>query len=86
VEAVTVKYWAAARAAAGTDEEQLPGSTLAEVLVAAQAARPTSDRFGAVLAVCSFLVGDMPVGRRDPADVPLAPGDVVQVLPPFAGG
>jgi molybdopterin synthase sulfur carrier subunit len=86
METVTVRYWAAARAAAGTPEEQLRGSTLAEVLAAAQAARPSSERFGAVLAVCSFLVGDVPVGRRDPADVPIAAGDVVEVLPPFAGG
>jgi molybdopterin converting factor small subunit len=86
METVTVRYWAAARAAAGTAEEQLRGSTLAEVLAAARAARPSSERFGAVLAVCSFLVGDMPVGRRNPADVPIAPGDVVEVLPPFAGG
>jgi molybdopterin converting factor small subunit len=83
---VTVRYWAAARAAAGTAEEQVPGSTLAEVLAAAKAARPGSDRFAQVLGVCSFLVGDAPVGKRDLRDVPLGPGDVIEVLPPFAGG
>jgi sulfur-carrier protein len=64
----------------------VPGSTLADVLAAAQAARPGSDRFARVLGVCSFLVGDVPLGKRDPREVPLGPGDVVEVLPPFAGG
>lgn len=83
---VTIRYWAAARAAAGAAEEQVHGSTLAEVLAAARETRAESDRFSKVLTVCSFLVGDTPVGTRDPADVPLAAGDVVEVLPPFAGG
>jgi sulfur-carrier protein len=83
---VTIRYWAAARAAAGTAEERLPGFTLADVLAAARDARPDSDRLGQVLAVCAFLVGDVPVGTRDPRDVPLTTGDVVEVLPPFAGG
>lgn len=83
---VTIRYWAAARAAAGTREEQVAGSTLAEVLAAAREARRDSGRFSEVLASCSFLVGDAPVGKRDPADVPVEAGDVVEVLPPFAGG
>jgi molybdopterin converting factor small subunit len=33
-----------------------------------------------------MLVGDRPVGAQDPALVPLVPGDVVELLPPFAGG
>ena len=32
------------------------------------------------------VVGDRPVGATDPADVALRPGDVVELLPPFAGG
>lgn len=83
---VTVRYWAAARAAAGLAEEQLPGATLAEVLAAARTAHASRPRFTHVVGVCSFLVGDEPVGRRDPATVALADGDVVDVLPPFAGG
>jgi molybdopterin converting factor small subunit len=39
-----------------------------------------------VLGVCSVLVGDRPVGSRDPATVRLVPGDTVEFLPPFAGG
>jgi molybdopterin converting factor small subunit len=33
-----------------------------------------------------MLVGDRPVGSQDPAQVNLRPGDVVELLPPFAGG
>jgi molybdopterin synthase sulfur carrier subunit len=80
---VTVRYWAAARAAAGVESDQLPlgsGTTLADVL---RAVRP---RLSDVLAVCSVLVGDRPVGARDPEDVPIAAGDIVELLPPFAGG
>ena len=80
----TVRYWAAARAAAGVVEEQHPAGTLAEAL------RAAVDAHGAELArvvqVCSFLVDGSPVGRRDPADVALAADAVVEVLPPFAGG
>ncbi len=83
---VTVRYWAAARAAAGVAEERLPGATLAEVLAAARTAHASQPRFADVVGVCSFLVGDVPVGARDPAAVALHADDVVEVLPPFAGG
>jgi hypothetical protein len=36
--------------------------------------------------VCSFVVGEQPVGLRPHGEVRLADGDVVEVLPPFAGG
>lgn len=83
---VTVRYWAAARAAAGATEEQVSGATLGDVLAAVRQSRSDSDRFQQVLAVCSFLVGESPVGTRHLQDVALATGDVVEVLPPFAGG
>ncbi len=90
---VTVRYWAAARAAAGTSADTVPvgegGATLAEVTeraVAARAGAPGSDRLAAVLAACSVLIGEQPVGRRDPATVVVPPGASVEFLPPFAGG
>jgi molybdopterin synthase sulfur carrier subunit len=43
-------------------------------------------RLAAVLAVCSVLVGDQPVGSRDPGSVEVRPGATVEFLPPFAGG
>ena len=86
--AVTVRYWASARAAAGvpSDELAVAGTvSLAELRDRAVALHPGT-RLEAVLAVCSALVGDRPVGSRDPATVEVRPGDVVEFLPPFAGG
>lgn len=86
---VTVRYWAAARAAAGTDAEQLPvagDTTLADVLALVRERHADRPRLGEVVAVCSVLVGEQPVGTRDPGDVTVRPGDSVELLPPFAGG
>jgi molybdopterin converting factor small subunit len=81
---VTVRYWAAARDAAGVVEERLPADTLAAVIAAA--AQRHGERLAAVLSLCSFLVDEEPAGRRDPATVTLRSGSVVEALPPFAGG
>jgi sulfur-carrier protein len=81
-----IRYWAAAKAAAGTAEEPYSAETLAAALQGAQERRPDDGRFAQVLASCALLVAGWPVGRRDPATVALAEGDVVEVLPPFAGG
>ena len=85
---VTVRYWAAARSAAGTDHDDLPVDgpvTLADVVRRVVAAHPAA-RMAGVLEVCSVLVGDRPVSTLDPAEVEIRPGDEVQFLPPFAGG
>lgn len=82
----TIRYWAAAKAAAGTAEEPVDGPTLAAALAAARAARPDDGRFARVLASCSFVVDGVPVGRRNHGTVELAAGAIVEVLPPFAGG
>lgn len=79
-----VRYWAAAREAAGTAEERLAAATLAEAIAAASAAH--GERFARLAAVCSYLVDGAPVGRRDTAAVTLGDDAVVEVLPPFAGG
>ena len=86
---VTVRYWAAARAAAGVDAEPVPveeGATLADVLAEVRLRHGARSRLAEVLAVCSVLVGDRPVGSRAPEDVRLVAGDTVELLPPFAGG
>jgi molybdopterin converting factor small subunit len=90
---ITVRYYAAAQAAAGRAEESLAapdGASLADALEAALAVVrvPASPGSGAppladVLRRCTFLVNEVAV--RDRARV-LADGDVVDVLPPFAGG
>ena len=82
---VSVRYWAAARSAAGIDGESVAGATLADVLAALHANHPDR-RFADVVAICSVVVGDRPVGSRDPAEIRMAPGDTVEFLPPFAGG
>lgn len=87
---VTVRYWAAARQAAGVAEETLRADTLADLLAAAAAAaaaRPVAAAaLPAVLARSSFLIDGTQAGGRAPESVPLREGAVVEVLPPFAGG
>lgn len=82
---MTVRYWAAARSAAGVDGESVAGVTLADVLKSVLAKHPER-RFADVVAICSVVVGEQPVGARDPAEIRMAPGDTVEFLPPFAGG
>jgi molybdopterin converting factor small subunit len=84
---VLVRYWAAAKAAAGVREERFdaPGD-LGALLDAVRARHGARSRLADVLARCSYLVDEVSPGRRDPADVPVPAGAVVDVLPPFAGG
>jgi sulfur-carrier protein len=89
VPAVTLRYWAAAKQAAGLAEERFDAAaagSLAELLAAAVRAHPDDGVFARVLGRCSFLVGGDPVGTRPHTAVVLAPGAVVEALPPFAGG
>lgn len=80
-----VRYWAAARDAAGTAEESYPDApTLAELLHAVQDKH--GERLARVVSISSLLVDEQPVGGRRHRDVPLEPDSVVEILPPFAGG
>jgi molybdopterin converting factor small subunit len=79
--AVTVRYWASARAAAGRAEESVPAGSLRSVIEVCSARH--DERLARVLGYCSFLVDGAAV--RD-QDVVVAPGSVIEVLPPFAGG
>jgi len=83
---VTVRYWAAARAAAGRQSDDVRAATLADALRAVVALHEDSPRFADVVGVCSVLVGSAPVSSQDPATLRLTAGDVVELLPPFAGG
>lgn len=80
----TMRYWAAAKAAAGTHEEPYDAGTLAEAVAAAAARR--GGEFARVVGRSSFLVDGEPVGSRPHESVALPEGGVVEVLPPFAGG
>lgn len=83
---VTVHYWASARSAAGIAEEHVDARNLAELLDEISRRHRDRDRFDDVIAICSILVGETPVGAKDPSEVPLARGVNVEFLPPFAGG
>lgn len=88
IDIIRVRYWASARAAAGTPEDELPVEgplTLAEVMARALALHPGT-RLTEVLQVCSTLVDDRPANLEDPGSVEVRPGSSVEFLPPFAGG
>ena len=78
---VTVRYFAGARAAAGVETETRTAATLEELV--GQLVDDHGARLERVLTACSFLVDG--TSARDPGTA-LAPGAVVDVLPPFAGG
>jgi molybdopterin synthase sulfur carrier subunit len=80
---VTVRYFAAARAAAGVDAETVtvaPGATVGELL---DTLRTRGTALAVVLERCSFLCDGIAV--RDVGKV-LGTHQTVDVLPPFAGG
>ena len=81
---MTVRYFAAARAAAGVETELLevpPGTTLDLLLKTVRATH--GDELGRVLDRCSFLLDEVAVRDRDTV---LPAGASLDVLPPFAGG
>lgn len=87
-QSIRVRYWAAARTAAGCDAEEIPVTgpmTLSDVLAEAVRRHPDT-RLGDVLAVCSVLLGDRPVATEDPGELLVQPGATLEFLPPFAGG
>ena len=84
---MTLRYWAAAREAAGTAQEEIRATTLGRALAEAVAERgKAGEPLARVLRRCSFLIDGAPVGTRDPETVEVRAGAVVEILPPFAGG
>jgi molybdopterin converting factor small subunit len=75
-----LRLFAGAREAAGTGRDEVPGSTIAEVIDAARA------RYGApfteVVAHCQIWRNGEPSAGSDP----VADGDEIAVLPPVSGG
>ena len=81
---VTVRYFAAARAAAGVETETVDVPSGATVEILLKTIRTAhGDGLDRVLDRCSFLMNEVAVRDRE---LPLAEGAVVDVLPPFAGG
>ncbi len=76
-----MRYFAAARAAAGRQEESIDAADLDELI--ATLGQRHGERLTLVLKACSFLVDGL--GCRDGA-TPLTAASTVDVLPPFAGG
>lgn len=75
-----LRLFASARDAAGTGRDQVPGATVADVLV--EARRRYGPTFAEVLATCRIWVnGD----EADP-DAGVTDQDEVAVLPPVSGG
>ncbi len=89
---VTLRYWAAAKQAAGVAEETISAETLAAALEAALSARERNAAPGAdgglraVLARSSFLVDGTPVGGRAPETVALRGGGGGGSAAPVRGG
>ena len=83
---VTIRYWAAARAAAGVDAEPVEAGTLADALEQILARREDGARLRSVLATSSFLVNGTRAARESAADLILHDAAVIEVLPQFAGG
>lgn len=80
---VTVRYFAAARAAAGADSQTFvlrPGTTVAQLVD--RLATPGS-QLATVLSRCSYLCDGIAVRNETAA---LSTGNTIDVLPPFAGG
>jgi molybdopterin synthase sulfur carrier subunit len=78
-----VRYWAAAKSAAGVAEEAFEAATLGELMTKITAGRAELAR---VVSRSSFLIDGSPVGKRPHGEVVLHDGVTVEVLPPFAGG
>ena len=81
---LAVRYFAAARAAAGVETEkvQLPAdATVDQALTTLRAQH--GPEFGVVLDRCSYLLDEVAVRDRD---TELGEDPTLDVLPPFAGG
>jgi molybdopterin converting factor small subunit len=75
-----IRLFAAAREAAGTGRDELPGGTVGEVL--GEARRRYGDGFDAVLGTCKIWVNGEPAAPSDP----IGSADELAVLPPVSGG
>jgi molybdopterin converting factor small subunit len=80
---VTVRYFGAARAAAAADSEELTVARGTSIAGLTSRLALRNDRLALVLARCSYLCDGVAV--RDTA-TEVRTGQIIDVLPPFAGG
>lgn len=78
---ITVRFFAAARESFGTRQKDFEADSLGTLITAIN--EVAEGKSATVLSRSSFLVNS--VARTDPA-TPLSSEDIVDVLPPFAGG
>ena len=82
-----IRFFAAARAAVGTDEVRLPGAvgSLGDALDAVEATTVVADpaRWTALQARCSFLLDGVSTRDRSASIDGVV---MIDVMPPFAGG
>jgi len=81
-EPLLVRFWAGARAAAGTPEEYVPRTdamTVADVVAHLEGVHP---QLSPVIEVCALLLD----GRAARREEPVGAAETLEVLPPFAGG
>jgi molybdopterin converting factor small subunit len=83
VPTVTLRFFAAARAAAGASEAEVRLSSPFTVHEAIDAANPGTADYDSLMTRCSLLLNAVAETNRDRI---LADGDILDVLPPFAGG
>jgi sulfur-carrier protein len=76
---VTIRYFAAARTAAGESSATADATSIRDLIGTVSTNRPELAR---VLGICTFLLD----GQRADPTTPLHPGAQVDALPPFAGG
>lgn len=77
---IRVRLFAALRELAAAGEVESSGTTVGEV--ARELTARYGDRFGAIVAVSSFVVN----GERASGATVIAEGDEVAILPPVSGG
>jgi molybdopterin converting factor small subunit len=76
---VTIRYFAAARSAAGEPSATADAGSIGDLVSTVSTDRPELAR---VLSICTFLLD----GERADRGTKLTSGALVDALPPFAGG
>jgi molybdopterin synthase sulfur carrier subunit len=80
---LTVRFWAAARAATGVETATVAAGRLGDVIEDLRTKYPD---LSLLLPRCSLLLDGVAVGRDDVSATSAAAGTTLEILPPFAGG
>jgi len=79
--AILIRYWAGAKAAAGVESEKIEAATVLSALDSV--AGPERGELRRVIERSSLLLDGVVVHDRT---LPLIDGQILEILPPFAGG